>query len=42
MGVSVFAYVIRQEQRHVLSSEPWDRVRFVAEHLARYVTAAEA
>ncbi len=30
-------YVIPEARRHVLSTEPWDRQEFIAQHLSRWV-----
>jgi gamma-glutamylcyclotransferase (GGCT)/AIG2-like uncharacterized protein YtfP len=35
--VEAFAWAVRTELRSVLSGEPWDRDRFVAEHLREWL-----
>ena len=34
---SAFAWVVREEHRHVLTGEPWDRARFAAHHLRAWL-----
>jgi gamma-glutamylcyclotransferase (GGCT)/AIG2-like uncharacterized protein YtfP len=37
--VAAQAWVIAEERRHLLGDEPWDRARFEAHDLARYLEA---
>jgi gamma-glutamylcyclotransferase (GGCT)/AIG2-like uncharacterized protein YtfP len=37
-AVSAFAYIVRASRRRHLHAEEWDRERFVAAHLARFLT----
>ena len=40
--LSAYAYVVPAHHRHALGSEPWDRARFVSEHLAGYLAHCRA
>jgi gamma-glutamylcyclotransferase (GGCT)/AIG2-like uncharacterized protein YtfP len=37
-AIPAFAYVVRDSRRRRLHAEPWDRERFVAGHLPRFLT----